>query len=500
MSMRILVTLALVPMACSVGSARAERVFADLMPETTRVTMAITKLEVTEKALDVHYEISNRTERDIWICQSLTGALPGGSSEFEVYVPGGSEVLVVRRRSLPSGKEWAVPPRPLYLRLLPGEQRSEFLHLALPIRPAPLLFFLPRSEEAQCARLLQIEIGFYGADFRERVFERLGEWAQLASRSGEELRDRDHTAEGGPYLTGEQVLTVVARLPRPVATEEQVRKGFTWPEPPDLGACTRLKIEYHPSMFDYFFPGVSEQRLFDDTERDGLRSQRVTVVADLERIASLARDVAGGKRGLFAGHASYVDVTCYESDGKSSRFTIFDDQKIMTSDGGHFTCLTPVASLRMLVPEIESYELRVQCGRNLKNLWYRFRLRGASKDTVDTASWDKRVIGYPTPAHWCDGMRETYPRSASEYATGRPYRCLGAGEGDSHYAMNPDCEPNSAGDMVLLFETKAGWNQHGGPELFTFDNHDPRGGCVLLNDGTVKFIRTEEELHALRWK
>jgi hypothetical protein len=54
--------------------------------------------------------------------------------------------------------------------------------------------------------------------------------------------------------------------------------------------------------------------------------------------------------------------------------------------------------------------------------------------------------------------------------------------------------------MVFLFESKPGWNQHGGPELFTFDNHDPRGGCVLLKDGTVRFIRTEEELHALRWK
>jgi hypothetical protein len=53
---------------------------------------------------------------------------------------------------------------------------------------------------------------------------------------------------------------------------------------------------------------------------------------------------------------------------------------------------------------------------------------------------------------------------------------------------------------VLLFETKDGWNQHGGPELFTFDNHDPKGGCVLLNDGSVKFIRTEEELNNLRWK
>jgi hypothetical protein len=40
----------------------------------------------------------------------------------------------------------------------------------------------------------------------------------------------------------------------------------------------------------------------------------------------------------------------------------------------------------------------------------------------------------------------------------------------------------------------------GGPELFIFDNHDPRGGRVLLNGGTVKFIRTEDELRQLRWK
>ncbi|MGD8787584.1 MAG: hypothetical protein PVJ60_09190 [Phycisphaerales bacterium] len=40
----------------------------------------------------------------------------------------------------------------------------------------------------------------------------------------------------------------------------------------------------------------------------------------------------------------------------------------------------------------------------------------------------------------------------------------------------------------------------GGPELFSFTNHDPKGGCVLLKDGTVKFIRTKEELNQLRWK
>ena len=70
----------------------------------------------------------------------------------------------------------------------------------------------------------------------------------------------------------------------------------------------------------------------------------------------------------------------------------------------------------------------------------------------------------------------------------------------SDYAMNSNCREGSPDDMVFLFESQPGWNQHGGPELFTFDNHDPKGGFVLLNDGIVKFIRTKEELRQLRWK
>ena len=82
----------------------------------------------------------------------------------------------------------------------------------------------------------------------------------------------------------------------------------------------------------------------------------------------------------------------------------------------------------------------------------------------------------------------------------RRFQCPAAGEGKCHYAANPNCILDSPADTVFLFETKAGWNQHGGAELFTFDHHDPKGGCVLLNDGTAKFIRTREELQQLRWK
>ena len=108
---------------------------------------------------------------------------------------------------------------------------------------------------------------------------------------------------------------------------------------------------------------------------------------------------------------------------------------------------------------------------------------------------------YPQATGWCDviadSLRET---GVARETIGQFFSCPSAGRGKCHYAMNAACTRNAPADMVLLFETKAGWNQHGGPELFTFDNHDPTGGCVLLNDGTVKFIRTEEELKQLRWK
>jgi hypothetical protein len=111
---------------------------------------------------------------------------------------------------------------------------------------------------------------------------------------------------------------------------------------------------------------------------------------------------------------------------------------------------------------------------------------------------------YPAPlSWWCDAMEWAFAGSAKgkwHDSKMKTHVCPGVGEGRSTYAMNPNCKPDSPSDMVLLFETRGGWNQHGGPELFTFDNHDPKGGCVLLNDGTVKFIRTTEELQQLRWK
>ena len=101
-------------------------------------------------------------------------------------------------------------------------------------------------------------------------------------------------------------------------------------------------------------------------------------------------------------------------------------------------------------------------------------------------------------AKWCDLLMEKpkiegwliCPESKKINEKEPPY--------NSTYAINPYAEPNSAGDVVLLFETKDGWNQFGGPELMSFDNHYRKGCNVLFNDGSVKFISPKKK-DKLNW-
>jgi hypothetical protein len=68
-----------------------------------------------------------------------------------------------------------------------------------------------------------------------------------------------------------------------------------------------------------------------------------------------------------------------------------------------------------------------------------------------------------------------------------------------YYAINPNCEPNSPNDVVLLFETQGGWNQFGGPEILTTNWHWKRGCNVLFNDGRVEFIKPKK-VGKLKWE
>ena len=102
---------------------------------------------------------------------------------------------------------------------------------------------------------------------------------------------------------------------------------------------------------------------------------------------------------------------------------------------------------------------------------------------------------YPAVDKWCDLLLKHGEGELTE----KSFKCPLNKNKRCSYAMNPNCEPNSPADVVLLFETKDGWNQFGGPEILTFENHKGKGCNVLYNTGRVEFVRPNE-VGKLKWK
>ena len=264
--------------------------------------------------------------------------------------------------------------------------------------------------------------------------------------------------------------------------------------PPDLSSCTRIEIRYSPSTPDYFLTGRAlQQSVLSQNEKEYIESIEFFTVTDPKRIKAFAHDVSLGSydgRRRVAYNELPVGIHCYRNNEHVISFAVFKDL-IVTEDWRHFRYPRGLPNLEIIEPpEMQPFKLRFQCGSNMQTLYTAGPL------------YQRKVSSYPEPTEWCDAIMcdRTNTSHVNEERMRGYFKCPTAGEGKCHYAMNPNCKPNSPPDMVLLFETKAGWNQHGGPELFTFNNHDPKGGCVLLNDGTVKFIRNKEELQQLRWK
>jgi hypothetical protein len=102
---------------------------------------------------------------------------------------------------------------------------------------------------------------------------------------------------------------------------------------------------------------------------------------------------------------------------------------------------------------------------------------------------------HPTPGRWCDLL------VGSGNVNDNQFVCPGGKDdrGPSNYAINPNAEPNSPARTVLFFETKGGWNQFGGPEILTTENHERKGCYVAFVDTSVRFIKTKD-LSQLKWK
>lgn len=263
--------------------------------------------------------------------------------------------------------------------------------------------------------------------------------------------------------------------------------------PPDLSSCTHIEIRYPRSTLDYFLPSSGIQdTVLSPKEKVHIKSIEFFTVNDPERIKAFSHDVSLGsyirRRDVVYPCAKPVEIRCYRNNERLISFMVLEND-IITEDSHIFSYPKGLPDVKQIEPvEMQPFKMRFRCALNMQTIY------------TSGPLYPRKVSSYPEPSEWCDAVMQGRKHYLSEERMRGHFKCPTAGEGKCHYAMNPNCKPDSPSDMVLLFETKAGWNQHGGPELFTFDNHDPKGGCVLLNDGTVKFIRTKEELQQLRWK
>ena len=100
---------------------------------------------------------------------------------------------------------------------------------------------------------------------------------------------------------------------------------------------------------------------------------------------------------------------------------------------------------------------------------------------------------FPTADKWCSLLVQNTGLQRGRFI------CKSAKWGMSNYAINPNATPASPRNMILLFETKGGWNQAGGPELLTTDNHAGAGCNVMFANGYVGFVEARL-VGALKWK
>ncbi|MHC4311836.1 MAG: protein kinase domain-containing protein, partial [Planctomycetota bacterium] len=153
--------------------------------------------------------------------------------------------------------------------------------------------------------------------------------------------------------------------------------------------------------------------------------------------------------------------------------------------------LLPVAGMlsALLLPAITGAQekaLQAVCAQNMDSL-------GKAMLSYTNNYNDK----FPTQTKWCDLLIK-YTKVPPE-----DFRCKGAPrQSRCNYAMNKNLENldsrSAPPDMVLVFESSAGWNQSGGPELLTTDNHKGDGCNVLFVDGHVEFIK-KQNLDELKW-
>ena len=153
-----------------------------------------------------------------------------------------------------------------------------------------------------------------------------------------------------------------------------------------------------------------------------------------------------------------------------------------------FMILIPILSFAMFLPVLAAAKQRAQtinCINKEKELALAIRIYSGNNTNR-----------FPPAATWCDAIQsaEVAPNVFKDPAVNSGSRC--------DYAFNAAIggldESKVAPDTVMLFESDAGWDASGGPELMRARHQRGRIYVVTYADGSVQEIRASE-IGSLRW-
>jgi len=141
------------------ASAEAQLLYDANQPQAAGVQMTLTHLSVNGQTLDLGWTITNNSDHEVWICESINKSSP---SVFEWFLDEDARTLVIRRRfGLPASyiPQERINPAARYVRLGAGQEKTESISITLPVAPQRLI--PGKSGTSEYAERLTLEIGYY---------------------------------------------------------------------------------------------------------------------------------------------------------------------------------------------------------------------------------------------------------------------------------------------------------------------------------------------------
>jgi hypothetical protein len=168
-------------------------------------------------------------------------------------------------------------------------------------------------------------------------------------------------------------------------------------KPPDLSACTRLRVHYGRGALDYFFPGYAQESVLSEEEREHVRSYDTWTVRDRQQIKAFAQLVS---QGTYDGKQSGITeteatITGYRGISHKVSFAVHYTS-ITTPSQTIFRYPAGLLSLASLHPPgLDPLLARAKCARNLTSLIYLGHVRDHDpRQNLDPNQWCDTIVQY----------------------------------------------------------------------------------------------------------